>query len=60
MDKTKNAEYHYEMVVNIVAEMVVESLKTTARAIDKENERAVTRDKIEGNQGEGHQPRKAA
>ena len=34
MNAEKNAEYQYEMVVNIVAEMVIEYLKTTTRAIN--------------------------
>ncbi len=37
MNAEKNAEYQYEMVVNIVAEMVIEYLKTTTRAINGEN-----------------------
>ncbi len=37
MNAEKNAEYQYEMVVNIVAEMVIEYLKTTTRAINEEN-----------------------
>lgn len=60
MDKTRNADYHYEMVVNIVAEMVIEYLKTTARDVDKENFRAITRDQKEGVQGDCHQAKKVA
>ena len=37
MNAEKNAEYQYEMVVNIVAEMVSEYLKTTTRVINEEN-----------------------
>ena len=60
MDKTNSADYHYEMVVNIVADMVVEYLKTTARDINQEMGEPVICDKKEGNQGEGHQPKKVA
>lgn len=60
MDKTRDADYHYEMVVNIVAEMVIEYLKTTARDASKENVRAITCDPKEGVQGDCHQAKKVA
>ena len=34
MEKNQDAEYQYQLVVNIVAEMVIEYLKATARDID--------------------------
>ena len=60
MATDKNAEYHYEMVVNIVAEMVVEYLKTTARDIDEKNVKAIKCENKEGNQGESHRSKNAA
>lgn len=35
MDQKDNTEYNYQMVVNIVADMVVEYLKATAHDKDK-------------------------
>ena len=60
MDKKKDVGYHYEMVVNIVAEMVVEYLKTTARDIDEKNVKAIKCENKEGNQGEPHRSKNAA
>lgn len=37
MNEAGNVEYHYDMVVNIVAEMVVEYLTTATRSVDEEN-----------------------
>ena len=60
MNKASNTEYQYEMVVNIVAEMVVEYLKTTARDIDEKNIKAIKYENKEGNQGEPHRSKNAA
>lgn len=59
MEKANNAEYHYEMVVNIVADMILEYLKATAHDIDGTKSK-VKFDTKEGNQGKCYQPKKAA
>lgn len=56
MDMSESSNYHYEMVVNVVAEMVVEYLKTA----DRENPRAVTFDSKESNQSGENQTERAA
>lgn len=57
MESSNNGEYHYEMVVNIVAEMVVEYLKTTDCDTGTDNTGIVTCGENEGKQDE---PEKAA
>lgn len=56
MNMSESSDYHYEMVVNIVAEMVVEYLKTA----DRENPRTVTFDSKESNQSGENQAERAA
>ena len=56
MNMSESSDYHYEMVVNIVAEMVVEYLKTA----DRENPRTVTFDSKESNQSGENQVERAA
>lgn len=56
MAMSESSDYHYEMVVNVVAEMVVEYLKTA----DRENERTVTFDSKESNQSVENQAERAA
>ncbi len=60
MNEASNTEYHYEMVVNIVAEMVIEYLKATDRDIDGGNIKTIEGEKNEGNQGGCHHSPNAA
>ena len=59
MSKENRTEYHYEMVVNIVADMVIEYLEATARDIDKKPKQI--KPGIEaGADGKAYQAKKAA
>ena len=56
MAMSESSDYHYEMVVNVVAEMVVEFLMFVVR----ENERTVTFDSKESNQSVENQAERDA
>ena len=55
MSMTENSEYQYEMVVGIVADMIVEYLKTTDPHRDQEMAAPVPGKKEDGHQGSLHQ-----
>ena len=59
MERNQDMQYQYQLVVNIVAEMVIDYLKATARDIDGKRP-AVNGDKERCSVNECHQDRKAA
>lgn len=60
MDSAKDAEYHYEMVVNIVAEMVIEYMKPLSININQKTVRDITSANNESNESLGEQREEAA